>query len=268
MAFPILAFTSSLVMWSLYEIPRSLRKHLISNACILLSVSAAMVHVSHAYKYGHGYLLYGLKKKKKKSLSKISSHCFVICVRALPSPYHYLIPCPTLQLVHPHLPCIPHFPFPPHSLAFHLTPLTLCSLILVSQSLSPFSVPLQPSLPSPSHPPYHHHPSPVHLYHPTCSFSSPLITPSPPSFRLSPAHFPSYPVTGIVPIPPRSPRPSCNLYALTIPPLLPYHPCPTSFIPPPYALTNPPHAPVTTTPLPSPSYPTHPYPLTTSLFLC
>ena len=35
MAFPILAFTSSLVMWSLYEIPRSLRKHLISNACIL-----------------------------------------------------------------------------------------------------------------------------------------------------------------------------------------------------------------------------------------
>ena len=50
MAFPILAFTSSLVMWSLYEIPRSLRKHLISNACILLSMSAVMVHVSHAYK--------------------------------------------------------------------------------------------------------------------------------------------------------------------------------------------------------------------------
>ena len=50
MAFPILAFTSSLVMWSLYEILRSLRKHLISNACILLSMSAVMVHVSHAYK--------------------------------------------------------------------------------------------------------------------------------------------------------------------------------------------------------------------------
>ena len=54
MAFPILAFTSSLVMWSLYEIPRSLRKHLISSACILLSMSAVnksvMVHVSHAYK--------------------------------------------------------------------------------------------------------------------------------------------------------------------------------------------------------------------------
>ena len=33
-AFPVLAFTSSLVMWSLYEIPRSLWKHLISNACI------------------------------------------------------------------------------------------------------------------------------------------------------------------------------------------------------------------------------------------
>ena len=32
-AFPILAFTSSLVMWSLYEIPKSLQKHLISNAC-------------------------------------------------------------------------------------------------------------------------------------------------------------------------------------------------------------------------------------------
>ena len=50
MAFPILAFTSSLVMWSLYEIPRSLQKHLISNACILLSMSAVMVHNSHAYK--------------------------------------------------------------------------------------------------------------------------------------------------------------------------------------------------------------------------
>ena len=45
MAFTILAFTSSLVMWSLYKIPRSLRKHLISNACILLSMSAVMVHV-------------------------------------------------------------------------------------------------------------------------------------------------------------------------------------------------------------------------------
>ena len=50
MAFPILDFTSSLVMWSLCEIPRSLRKNLISNACILLSMSAVMVHVSHAYK--------------------------------------------------------------------------------------------------------------------------------------------------------------------------------------------------------------------------
>ena len=49
-AFPILVFTSSLVMWSLYEIPRSLRKHLISNACILLSTSAVMVHVSYAFK--------------------------------------------------------------------------------------------------------------------------------------------------------------------------------------------------------------------------
>ena len=36
----ILAFTSSLVLWSLYETPRSLRKHLFSNACILLSMSA------------------------------------------------------------------------------------------------------------------------------------------------------------------------------------------------------------------------------------
>ena len=46
MTFPILAFTSSLVMWSLYEIPQSLRKHLIFNACILLSMSAVMVHPS------------------------------------------------------------------------------------------------------------------------------------------------------------------------------------------------------------------------------
>ena len=50
MAFPILAFTSSLVMWSLYEIPRNLRTHLISNACILLSMLAVMVHDSHTYK--------------------------------------------------------------------------------------------------------------------------------------------------------------------------------------------------------------------------
>ena len=50
MAFPILALTSSLVMWSLYKILQNLRKHLISNACILLSMSAVMVHVSHAHK--------------------------------------------------------------------------------------------------------------------------------------------------------------------------------------------------------------------------
>ena len=50
MAFAILTFTSSLAMWSLYEILRSLRKHLISYACILISMSAVMVHVSHAYK--------------------------------------------------------------------------------------------------------------------------------------------------------------------------------------------------------------------------
>ena len=51
MAFPILAFTSSLVMYPLYEILGSLRKHLLSNACILLSMSVVMVHVSHVYKH-------------------------------------------------------------------------------------------------------------------------------------------------------------------------------------------------------------------------
>lgn len=50
MVFPILIFTTSLVMWSLYQILRSLRKHFISSACILLLMSAVMVHVSHAYK--------------------------------------------------------------------------------------------------------------------------------------------------------------------------------------------------------------------------
>ena len=50
MVFPILAFTSSWVTWSLYEILRSLWKHLISNACILLSMSAVIVYVSQAYK--------------------------------------------------------------------------------------------------------------------------------------------------------------------------------------------------------------------------
>ena len=51
MAFPILILTSSLVMWSLYEILRSLRKHLISNACIFLLVSAVMVHVNSKPKH-------------------------------------------------------------------------------------------------------------------------------------------------------------------------------------------------------------------------
>ena len=37
-------------MWSLYDIPRSLRKHLISTALILLSVSAVRVQDSHAYR--------------------------------------------------------------------------------------------------------------------------------------------------------------------------------------------------------------------------
>ena len=52
MAFSVLVFTSLLVMWSLYEIPGSLWKHLISVACILvlLSMSFVKVHVSHAYK--------------------------------------------------------------------------------------------------------------------------------------------------------------------------------------------------------------------------
>ena len=50
LAFPTLVCTSSLVMWSLYEIPISLWKHLISSVCVLLSMSAVMVHVSHAYK--------------------------------------------------------------------------------------------------------------------------------------------------------------------------------------------------------------------------
>ena len=49
MAFPIVVFTSSLVMWSLYRILRSLWKHLISRACILFSMSAVTVHISHAY---------------------------------------------------------------------------------------------------------------------------------------------------------------------------------------------------------------------------
>ena len=41
---------NTMLVGSLYEILRRLRKHLISNACILLSMSAVMVHVSHAYK--------------------------------------------------------------------------------------------------------------------------------------------------------------------------------------------------------------------------
>ena len=46
----ILAQTSSLVTWSLYEMCGILRLHLISMACILLSISAVRVHDSQAYR--------------------------------------------------------------------------------------------------------------------------------------------------------------------------------------------------------------------------
>ena len=46
----ILARTSSLVTWSLYEMRSILRKHLISMACILLWSSAVRVHDSQAYR--------------------------------------------------------------------------------------------------------------------------------------------------------------------------------------------------------------------------
>ena len=55
MAFPILAFTSSLIMWSLYEILRSLQKHLIFNTCILLfNVCCYDPRFTCISKYGHG----------------------------------------------------------------------------------------------------------------------------------------------------------------------------------------------------------------------
>ena len=41
---------SSLVTWSVYEIQRILRKHLISTAAIFLCSYAVMVHDSHAYR--------------------------------------------------------------------------------------------------------------------------------------------------------------------------------------------------------------------------
>ena len=46
----ILARTSSLVTWSLYEMRSILRQHLISMACILLWSSAVRVHDSQAYR--------------------------------------------------------------------------------------------------------------------------------------------------------------------------------------------------------------------------
>ena len=46
----ILAQTSSLVIWSLYEIRIILRLHLISIACILLWSSTVRVHDSQAYR--------------------------------------------------------------------------------------------------------------------------------------------------------------------------------------------------------------------------
>ena len=49
MACLILSLTASLVMWSLYEIPSSFRKHLISVACNFFRMSAVNVQVSQAY---------------------------------------------------------------------------------------------------------------------------------------------------------------------------------------------------------------------------
>ena len=50
MAFRILLRTSSLVMWSLYDMPRERLKLLISTVCIFLSNSAVNVQVSQEYK--------------------------------------------------------------------------------------------------------------------------------------------------------------------------------------------------------------------------
>ena len=49
MACLILSLTASLVMWSLYEMPSSFRKHLISVACNFFRISAVNVQVSRAY---------------------------------------------------------------------------------------------------------------------------------------------------------------------------------------------------------------------------
>ena len=49
MAFQILLCTSSVVMWSLYEMPRRRLKLLISSVCIFLSISAVNVQVSQEY---------------------------------------------------------------------------------------------------------------------------------------------------------------------------------------------------------------------------
>ena len=50
MGFQILLRTTSLVMWSLYEVPRRRLKLLISTVCIFLSISAVNVQVSYEYK--------------------------------------------------------------------------------------------------------------------------------------------------------------------------------------------------------------------------
>ena len=50
MACRVLFRSSSLVMWSLYVMPRSFLRHLISMACILFSVSAGNVQDSQAYR--------------------------------------------------------------------------------------------------------------------------------------------------------------------------------------------------------------------------
>ena len=49
MACLILSLTASLVMWSLYEMPSSFLKHLISVACNFFMMSAVNVQVSQAY---------------------------------------------------------------------------------------------------------------------------------------------------------------------------------------------------------------------------
>ena len=71
MAWLILSLTASLAMWSLYEMPSSFLRNLISVACNFFRMSAVNVQVSQAYNRNQGILDWSLSLERWSSVSLV-----------------------------------------------------------------------------------------------------------------------------------------------------------------------------------------------------